>query len=465
MKKSKKRRSNKKRCKAAVASLAAFVMIYIVCAAIFFLEFNKFLTEYEETQLSNISAAVIPELRSHADLFKSPVEFETDGDASSLFLSLTDGKELKLEKKIYADFEERPLYYLFADGKYVASCYFKKCAYDGRFIKESYKFDTLESLAGYNYAVSFLLPSNHSLYLNGKLVNKEKYTKESHTVDDYGRCFDKSSFDGKMLEYNVSGLSRSPEAKVVDERGKAAELIVKSTDGQNVSTVGFKEASFRVPTGHNVFINGKNITSDKSFFVSEEISDMPGEEIRKYLGKYVSSLPTYSTYTVKYLHDDYEAVITDEYGNVCKSEYDEKSRFYSVTYDDFSGNEKPYTDIIKEISALYSRYVTRDAVFKDISPYLLKDTDVYEILNPANDMIQPYFYSKHIGYRFENYRFSGLRVYSEDLFECSARYTHVIIRTESDTRYFECAYNFVMTRKNGKWYLLDYSLLPEETQS
>ncbi|MEA4832830.1 MAG: hypothetical protein VB118_09495 [Oscillospiraceae bacterium] len=458
--KKQRKKSNKFRLIYSVITLSSIAVIFIAL-----LTFNSFLLDYEKTRPENILNNFIDQLykASVTDNYSFidkyiviPGSFES-GEACTKSLYDKIKTDLPVAVKELTSGQNKSEYKLYVKEDYIATVVLKLEDKKSAFGFDIYNINSIEDISGFNKAVTITIPSECKLFINGIAVSSE-YIKNTFKLSQEDCSFALSDKYSTMNTYYVDKLI-DPVIAVKDENGKSLDLVYDNNKPELGSTVNFQNVSFIVPYNYSVSVNGVRIDNEDRFYTKDSNADETlTASLSKYKSSYLPLLPYYKYYTVKYLTNEPDVKICSYDGSEVKAEYNSQKKLYTVKYGIAESRKTEYSNFIKDFSLLYSKYITTDAAYSDISGYLLKGTDIEYILNPKNEQIQPEFYTKHIGYEFKDIEISELTEYSTDFYSGRIKYNQLIKKTEYDTRSFPCNFTYYVIRINGKWFILDYMI-------
>ncbi|MDO5381894.1 MAG: hypothetical protein Q4F06_04115 [Eubacteriales bacterium] len=206
--------------------------------------------------------------------------------------------------------------------------------------------------------------------------------------------------------------------------------------------------TIEVPKGSEVTFNNTVLTSQ--FISEDDIENSRLENVKEFV-----TAPKMTVYTVEGIYTDPEISVKGPvYGKTVSVDEVEGDRY---VYGFESGNTD-VTDqesMIKTISEIYGKYVSNDARFSALSPYILKDSHAYDILRGVSNT--NIWFAEHTSTGFEDMKVFNYQVYTEDCFSCEVTFNQYIIR-ESSKHTYPTRVKYVFIKKNSKWYVADISV-------
>lgn len=165
-------------------------------------------------------------------------------------------------------------------------------------------------------------------------------------------------------------------------------------------------------------------------------------------GEFLNGEPVMRTYKFGGLMYPPEIRIFDESGKPLSvtSENGVYSAKLSITDPDKANEAAEYA---YTFAKRYNEYVSNDIEFFDLSPHLLKGTTLYS--NLRNFMAQ--YYGYHTGYEFRNKEIVSVTQYSDNCFEVSLKYQHVLFSYKEVA--YDIAYTVYVVDTNNGWKTVD----------
>jgi len=200
------------------------------------------------------------------------------------------------------------------------------------------------------------------------------------------------------------------------------------------------------PAAATVYVNGIPLSDKYMIDKNIAIPDLANS------AKYVS-VPTMVKYSFSGLHDKPQIVAV---GNVFNSELaatyqnDHTIKFAFESDQDFNNSQESR---IIEFSQLYGRYVTNDAKFASLSPYIIANSNSYNFLKTISAI--NIWYGSHTLPEFINLVVSNYQMYNENCYSCDVSFTLTFVLSNKTFQYpTNLRYYFV--KSNDVWRIADF---------
>lgn len=196
-------------------------------------------------------------------------------------------------------------------------------------------------------------------------------------------------------------------------------------------------AKVTVPSNCSFTING--FSPEGELYLEERFSQA------SQFGEYLNGQPTMRTYSFGGLMFQPEIKVFDKNGRQIPVKLENK--VYSA--------ELPTTDTTAaaqaeefafEYATKYNEYISDDISFSDITPYIIKGTDLYTTLRT----LETQFYGYHTGYEFRNKEIVSTVQYSDACFSVDLKYQHVLLRWGNEIVY-DVSYTIFVTKTDDGW--------------
>lgn len=195
-----------------------------------------------------------------------------------------------------------------------------------------------------------------------------------------------------------------------------------------------------VPSNCTFTINGCDPSGE--LFLTER---MPNAQK---FGEYIKGEPVMRTYKFGGLMNPPEIVILDENGKSLPVSC--KNGVYSAALPiTDSAKAENAADYAFEFSKRYNEFVSNDIGFTELSLYLVKGSALYS--NLRDFMAQ--YYGYHTGYEFRNKEIVSVTQYSDNCFEVSLKYQHVLFSYEEVV--YDIAYTVFVAETDSGWKTTD----------
>lgn len=208
--------------------------------------------------------------------------------------------------------------------------------------------------------------------------------------------------------------------------------LAKSGDGYAVQSAElhknfYQSAKVTMPADAEAFVNGIKISADSR--QNLELPTLP----TAYVGENIIN----KQFCVIENLINPEVKVTASEGFTV-SQYD--GGIFAVT----KGDDATITDFATSAAKTYACYLQKDAGIGEVRSYLATDTEFYK--NVSTSYIT--YVAKHVSYRFDDVEVSELHRYSDNLYSCRVKMTHVII-SENGEEHSDFFDKYVYVYKNG----------------
>ncbi len=255
-------------------------------------------------------------------------------------------------------------------------------------------------------------------------------------TSDNTKLFFEQNIKGKDLTY--ASISKKGEENLegygISANGERLMNIYlsKGDNGYSVHSAElaktfYQSVKITMPADAEVFVNGiKPSESDRQ---NLELPTLPagyvGESI---INKQVCTIE-------KLLNPEVSVTVSEGFA---VSQHD--GGIFAVT----KGDDSVITDFAANAAKTYACYLQKDAGIGDVRKFLATDTEFYK--NVSTSYIT--YVAKHIGYRFDDTEVSELHRYSDNLYSCRVKMTHIIV-SENGEEHSDFFDKYVYVYKNG----------------
>lgn len=212
-----------------------------------------------------------------------------------------------------------------------------------------------------------------------------------------------------------------------------------------------------VPAGSSVTVNGTVL--DAQYITADGLACENLGNVAKYI-----EAPKMTCYTIKGLWEEPEICVVGpvyQTALTCQENTQEQDTegvsYQTYVYgfecdEDFAAAQESR---IMEITKLYGNYVTNDAGFGSLSPYILRDSYAYEYLQKVAQTNK--WYAAHTSTEFRDLKVFGYQIFTADCFSCEVTFHHVV-HTQSQDFSYPTHIQYIFVNKENVWYVADLSL-------
>ena len=254
--------------------------------------------------------------------------------------------------------------------------------------------------------------------------------KELYKDDSFKYKLDKSASTDELYVYNImndDNVITKVSLKIESKETKMALLTVNHWKIEDISynfENGFYSYDIKVPSNYQLKINDQKVKDDD---LVSETSDKKLERVSQYI-----SIPKTKNYVINNLLSKPEIEITNEDGK--KIDYEIKNNkivvennYQTVSYDELKKTLKADIDVLK-LAENWSLFLTNDLKggtrgFQTLSPYLIKDSYMYNMAHGWATGIDITFVSRHylLNPVFTDEGIENCTIYSDDAFSCEVK--------------------------------------------
>jgi len=200
------------------------------------------------------------------------------------------------------------------------------------------------------------------------------------------------------------------------------------------------------PTGAAVYVNG--ISLPNQYIVEKNIAIPELVDSAKYV-----TVPTMVKYSISGLYAKPQILAV---GNVLNTElvgtYQNEHTIKFVFESNQEFNESQESRII-DITQTYGRYVINDAKFASLSPFLIANTDSYNILKTISSI--NIWYGKHTSPEFVDLIISNYQIYSTNFFSCDVSFT-LTFSLSNKTFQYPTNLRYYFVKSGDVWRIADF---------
>ena len=274
--------------------------------------------------------------------------------------------------------------------------------------------------------VEILVPAGFSPYVNACRM-EEAHKAGQRTPSPLLGLFEAYALDGMIFEPVV-------EARDGDE-GVLPMVFVEEANAYMPQS---REITIDVLDACALFVNGAAINRD--FMVVEKVDTTEAARMKRY----------YQRYRVADRFGAVNISVKDHLGRA--GEVEAAGDGYYVqrfVYDD--GLEESFGLLAREAAMAYAKYMTNDSSMSELRRYFAAGTEIYNWIRTS----EVYWYTNHIGYRFENVTASAFFDMGEGAFSCRVTLDHYIHRTAADIFSFPLDVTLFFAESDGRYLVVD----------
>ena len=289
-----------------------------------------------------------------------------------------------------------------------------------------------------------LLKSGYSVPKYSSISDVLAYLGDAIDPDDI--AYYKTSSDETKTVYNVvsKDLKIASVELTLGEKGEKEPFAEYELSKLSLTIGGSTGLSVKAPTGYPVFVNGYELTSEYLTGEAEQT------ESCKHMYGDAQGI-TYVTYTLEGLFG--EPIVTaktNDRKSAAKVSSDETKVFYTVE-PSYSEPDEELSSMILAASEYYAAYMQGDVPFGKVSPYLDRESDLYVNVKTSDTR----WVIDHNGYSTENPEISEFYFYSDDVFSCRVKFTHVLHGYGGNTYEENFDETFYFRNVNGSFLIYD----------
>ncbi len=218
-----------------------------------------------------------------------------------------------------------------------------------------------------------------------------------------------------------------------------------------------------IPQNANLTVNGVPVQSSD---ITQE--NLPYELLRNLPDDITK--PGQKCYEIKNLMAQPTLSVTDEHGNVLETLIEQKDvHAQSVQQEQASlnsyvgivnlsverDNSQELKDMALRDSENYSRFLSNDNKFSQISPRLMYGSQIYRDLSIMETM----FYTPHTRVSFTEPVADNIIYYNDDIFSIDTNYIYTVYRGEDRPYIFDTSLTLVYVKYNDNWRIGDIKIL------
>lgn len=262
-----------------------------------------------------------------------------------------------------------------------------------------------------------------------------------------------NKIDGREISFHEVSAGLGDIRKYVVKAGddKISDFTLKKSGHK--STYGFdtweldtitpiysadESITFSHIKGGHLVLNGHTLDLSKCTLIEDNITTyshghMPQDSKAEPI--------TYATYKLEGLFLSPELKSFDKNGKESILTFNESNNTYKekITYDKEIPEKK--LQVATEGAQVYIRYMTRDAYTDSLNRYFDQTSAIYKMIRSS----QTWWFADHIGYDFKDVEISEYYAYSDSVFSCRFKCTHVIKGTATDVFEFPIDITFYFT--------------------
>ena len=279
--------------------------------------------------------------------------------------------------------------------------------------------------------------------------------------DSIVKYLDSLLMDGQWdFEQRAGAYSKNTPVYKVKKDGVAVATVtlVKSTEKsdfnmdrwelQSIEDILTTPADYVVlaPTGSAIYVNG--IALSNEYIIEKNIAIPNLVSTAKY-----TSVPTMVKYSIAGLYQKPQILAV---GNVLNTELvatyqnEHTLKFAFESNQDFNVLQE---NRIIEITQIYGRYVTNDAKFASLSPYIITNSDSYNFLKTIASI--NVWYGTHSLPEFVNLVVSNYQIYTTNCYSCDVSFTLTFLLSNKTFQYpTNLRYYFV--KSGDVWRIADF---------
>lgn len=250
-----------------------------------------------------------------------------------------------------------------------------------------------------------ILSKNVDTSLEGKEITyKKKAGKYTNQTPVYSLLADEK----EIVEVHFSENKK--------ERGRKKWSLDKEVT-EGVTLEGKEEVTISAPEDYKVYLNGKELSDEYVTGTNDELKLL--DDVRKY----VDDIPEVKLYTVKGLYDTPKVNAENNSGAEMEAIADGNNYSYGFqSTEEFAKTNTPW--IIEMINA-YALYLSNDAPFANLVPYLYPD-DTVEGLKSMLSTIGVIWYTDHTGTSLSDQKVSDFKEYGKNCFSCIVEFKQTV---------------------------------------
>ena len=291
---------------------------------------------------------------------------------------------------------------------------------------------------------ALLLKSGYSVPKYSSISDVLEYLDGVIDPDDI-TYYETASETGKNV-YNVvsNNLKIASVELTLAEKGEKDRFAGYELSKISLTIGGSSAVSVKAPEGYFVFVNGYELTDEYltgETEVTESCKHMYGD----------AKGITYVTYTIEGFFGDPKVTAKGaDRMEGAKVSCDETGIFYTVE-PLYAEPSDEISEMILAASEYYAAYMQGDVPFGRVSPYLDRESLLYENVRTADTR----WVVDHNGYSTEDPEISEFYYYSDDVFSCRVKFTHVL-HGYGGSRYEEhFDETFYLRNVDGKFLIYD----------
>lgn len=353
------------------------------------------------------------------------------------------------------------------------------------------------TLVAKDYTVS--VPSDFSVSVNGISIEPD-------------------STEAGKNEYSVNGLFLQPEFVIADSNGNTADYYFTSTGkvladiydydlvlprtltvtvNGNVLTgsdngdgyISYNITELKKPEvtvsdlysntveyeGGSIPLTATTLLAKEGYSVTVDSKPLPEEAIAeglspeyKFLESIIEELPKQQEYSIAVLKADAEITVTDNKGN--NVELDLSKSYNDLTLTS-KGEDKVPDEIAKEVDVLavaknWSLFMSNDFSFNQLSEYLLKDSDQYEVAYKYSTSVDKTFFSGHtlMDPAFTDTSVKNFVMITDNSFSVDISLTKHMLLNSNQKVDDSMNDRFYFVKEDGKWLLVGMKEVTDNVQ-
>lgn len=370
--------------------------------------FAEFFTELEKDKLYEWQKPFVSELETFANYSAYMDEKVLNGAMS--YRNIITGKA---EIKKYAVFS--------AEGKF-AEFELSQIETSG---KKAWVLSGIKTVFDKLEGFDIVVPAQSIVYVNGNIVEANHISGSILTNEIVG------------IEdvYTIENLIAQPVVEAQFTDGSWRELAYNSETKEYADKTSIIAD---ILEGDTLYINGIAVTDN--YLVKEKLTSPESERLKL----------SYNRYQICGSFGELVLSVVNKAGkegllhNLGDAAYIQEIVYSSELEDTLS-------ELAKSAALAYATYMTKDAGIAEVKKYFETDTPTYK----AIQISEVYWYTKHIGYRFENVEITEFYEHDEDNYSCRVTLDQYIVRTSTDTRLFPLDITLFFRQSDGKYLVYD----------
>jgi len=244
-----------------------------------------------------------------------------------------------------------------------------------------------------------------------------KFIKKSGEFTNQNPCYIVQAGDGKIAQVKLKAQNnKSRFGFTLWEIDAISDYIL-----DYLTT----EITINAPDSATVFINGQKLSDE--FRIGEAIS-IPG---LKDLSSYLDKEPHLVTYKVSNLLPNPDVKIVGFSGKDLTQNVNPNGNIITANFDIPDSYISDFTEMAIKITDVYANFITNDAPFTRLEPYLINDSQIYKNLRT----METNWFTNHTSTKIINHKVHDFNMYSENCFSCDISFDQYVYRGETEFPY------------------------------